>query len=49
MSLNVTKRPFGHLNVIVGNIENVGKSCNANFQNNTICMLETLDQQINKF
>ena len=43
------KRPFGHLDVSVGNSEKAGKLCNEHFQNNCICMFEALVQQISKF
>ena len=36
MSLNVTKRSFGHLDVSGGNSEKAGKSCNVHLQNNTV-------------
>ena len=32
----MTKRPFRHLDVSVGNSEKAGKSCNVHFQNNTV-------------
>ena len=32
----MTKRPFGHLDVSVGNSEKAGKSCNVHFQNYTV-------------
>ena len=35
MSLNATKRPFGHMDIVVGNSKKVGKSCFIHFGSNT--------------
>ena len=36
LSLNVTKRPFGHMGNKVGNCTKAGKLCQIHFQNNTV-------------